>query len=51
MELNNTRLAHYLAMCLHELVIFWGIWRGLPRLTQVAIIAAAGYHLDELPDC
>ncbi len=46
MEMNNTRAAHYLAMCLHELVIGWGIWRNLPRLAQVVAIAALGYHLS-----
>ena len=45
LELNNSRTAHYLAMCIHETVIGWSIWRGLPRLAQAAIVAAAGYHL------
>ena len=44
MELNNTRTAHYLAMCLHELVIGWGVWRGLPRLAQAGILTALAYH-------
>ena len=45
LELNNSRVAHYLAMCLHELVIGWDIWQGFPRLAQVAFVAASGYHL------